>query len=649
MVNIIYMVKSKKKKLIWLGIGIVIILLIIFSLFFKPKAKPTYTTVDLQRGTLVQTVTEVGTVKASKELELNFAATGRVNLVPAKVGDMVKAGQVLMELDLSPLLLKEKEASSSLEVSRANLSKLLAGATPQEIAIAESQLSQAKTAYQSATEDLQKAREAAAENISQATKKLADLESSDNNNVTPAEQAVASAQVNLDNIKSSTQQAIENSRYNLVVTAEARIATGNNALDYVNRLLGDSDLHSTFSNKNAIYETKTKEAYDAAQLVRIKANTALAVAKVESNEANLKTLTAATLDYLDSVFKAVNNCASALENTTPSSILSQTTLDTYKTNTNVNLTAVNTGISAVQAADYSFRNAILSAGNSLASANDALTSAQVALADAIKSARNLLNSAKINGDTQITQAQAKAVSAQESWGLAQKQLNKIKAAARQEDIDLAQAQVSQASANLDLIKKQEADSQITAPINGQVSKINYEIGEQVGTKAALAMLTDNNFEVEVDISETDISKVHLHDPVDLTFDAFGEGRHFPGQVYFIEPASTVIQDVIYYKIKIQLSDTSDKLTDIKPGMTANVTITTNKKDNAWLVPTRAIVDKNGEGKFIRLLSDAQTVQEVPVVVGLAGDDGLSEVSGEGLAVGQKVITLIKEASTTTAK
>jgi HlyD family secretion protein len=643
------MVKRKRTRLIWIGIGAVIILLIVGSLLFKPKPQPTYTTVDLKQGTLIQTVTEVGTVKANKELELNFAASGRVNRVLAKVGDTVKAGQVLMELDLSPLLLKEKEASSSLEVARANLNKLLAGATAQEIAIAEGQLSQAKTAYQAATEDLQKARESAAENISQATKKLADLESSDNSNITPAEQAVLSAQVNLDNAKSSTQQTIENSRYNLLVTSEARISTGNSALDYVIRLLNDDDLDNTFSIKNTIYKAKTKEAYDAAQVVRTKAVAALSAAKADSSEANLKTLTAATLEYLDSVFKAVNNSASALENTTTSSSLSQTTLDAYKTNTSANLTAVNTGISAVQAADYSFRNSILSANNSLASANDALATAQVALADAVKSARNALNSAKISGDGQIKQAQAKAVNAQESWGLAQKQLNKVRAAARSEDMDLAQAQVNQASANLDLIKKQEADSQITAPIDGQVSKINYEIGEQVATKAALAMLTDNNFEVEVDISETDISKVHLHDPVSLTFDAFGEARRFSGQVYFIEPASTVIQDVIYYKIKIQMSETPDKLADIKPGMTANVTITTNKKENVWLVPTRAIVDKNGEGKFIRLLSASQSVQEIPIQVGLSGDEGLSEISGQGLAAGQKVITFIKEAATAAAQ
>jgi len=272
------MVKRKRTRLIWIGIGAVIILLIVGSLLFKPKPQPTYTTVDLKQGTLIQTVTEVGTVKANKELELNFAASGRVNRVLAKVGDTVKAGQVLMELDLSPLLLKEKEASSSLEVARANLNKLLAGATAQEIAIAEGQLSQAKTAYQAATEDLQKARESAAENISQATKKLADLESSDNSNITPAEQAVLSAQVNLDNAKSSTQQTIENSRYNLLVTSEARISTGNSALDYVIRLLNDDDLDNTFSIKNTIYKAKTKEAYDAAQVVRTKAVAALSAA-----------------------------------------------------------------------------------------------------------------------------------------------------------------------------------------------------------------------------------------------------------------------------------------------------------------------------------------------------------------------------------
>jgi len=634
---------SKRTKK-WLIIIAIIFAIIALSLIFKKKPQDEYTTVDLTQGTLVQTVTEVGTVKASKELELNFALSGQVNKITAKVGDKVNKGTVLMELDLNSLSLKEKEAASSLDVAQAGLNKLLKGATAQEIAISAAQESQAKSAYISAENDLAKTRELSAENLSQAAKKLADLESSASGDVTPQEQAVATAQTNLANAKINAQQTIDNSRDSLLNTADAKMSIVNSALDYIDRLLNDEDLRTTFSVQDSGVLLDTKNDYAMALKAKAPAAVTLTTAKAFPTEANLKNLVGLTLDYFEKTNQTANDCFKSLENTVVSSDLPQATLDTYKTNVSANLTAVSTGVSALQSADYTFRNALTSYNTSVATATDALDSAQVNLNDAIKTARNSYNSAKLNGESQIAAAQAKTSAAKQAWDVAQKQLTSVKTPARSEDIDLATAQLAQAQANLDLIKKQESDSQIIAPIDGQISKINYEIGEQVSSKAALAMLTENNFEIEVDISEVDISKIKLNDAVITDFDAFGETRKFNGLVYFIEPAATIIQDITYYKIKISLTDGSADLQDIKAGMTANVTITTDKKDHVFLAPARAVIDKNGSGKIVRILENNNKIKEIPVTTGISGNDGLMEISGEGLSAGQKIVTFIKTAN-----
>jgi RND family efflux transporter MFP subunit len=211
-----------------------------------------------------------------------------------------------------------------------------------------------------------------------------------------------------------------------------------------------------------------------------------------------------------------------------------------------------------------------------------------------------------------------------------------------EDVALAQAQVSQAEANLNLVKKQMADNIIMAPMDGQITNINYEIGEQVNsTKAMITMLTENNFEVEADISESDIFKIKVDNSVTITFDAFGENRKFQGLVYFIEPASTVIQDVIYYKVKIKLTDDAVTLTDIKSGMTSNVVITTDSKDGVLAVPSRAVLEKTGDGKYVRVLRSGNQVEEIPVSIGLSGNEGMVEVISDQLKEGDAVITFVK--------
>lgn len=632
---------KKTKK--WLIIAAVLLAVIALFFIFRKKPQNEYTTVDLKKGTLIQTVTEVGTVKANKELELSFALSGQVNKITAKIGDLVKKDTILMELDLNSLLLKEKEAASSLDVAQANLNKLLKGATAQDIAVSAAQEAQAKSAYLSAETDLAKTVELNAESLSQAAKKLADLESSGSGDITPQEQAIATAKTNLTNTETSARQLIDNSRDNLLNTADAKISTANSALDYINRLLDDDDLKTTFSVKDSTTLINTKNNYTLAANAKTLAAVTLATAKTFPTEANLKNLVSLAVDYLEKTNQTANDCFKSLENTVTSSALPQTTLDTYKTNVSAHLTAVSAGISSIQTADYTFRNALLSYDTSVAAATDALNSAQVNYEDALKTARNAYNSTKLSGESQTAAAQSKLNAAKRAWEVAQRQLASIKTPARTEDIDLAEAQLAQAQANLDLIKKQESESQIIAPMDGQISKINYEIGEQVSSKAALAMITENNFEIEVDISEADISKITIGNPVIIDFDAFGESRKFNGSVYFIEPAATVIQDITYYKVKINLTDGPEALKDIKAGMTANITVTTNRRDNVFLAPSRAVIDKNGSGKIVRILENNKNIKEIPVTLGISGNDGLVEISGEGLATGQKIVTLIKVA------
>ena len=176
---------------------------------------------------------------------------------------------------------------------------------------------------------------------------------------------------------------------------------------------------------------------------------------------------------------------------------------------------------------------------------------------------------------------------------------------------------------------------LLAPIDGIVTKVNKKRGEFVSSADVAIEMLSPHYEIKVDIPETDVSKLKLNDLATITLDAFDEDIKFTGKIISIDPASTDVQDVVYYQIRVGLDDT-DK--PIKPGMTANVTVTTASVDDALFMPTRAI-RTNTIGKYVRVLVDEREVEK-PVQVGIKGDDGKTQILS-GLSVGEEIIVNIK--------
>jgi len=177
---------------------------------------------------------------------------------------------------------------------------------------------------------------------------------------------------------------------------------------------------------------------------------------------------------------------------------------------------------------------------------------------------------------------------------------------------------------------------LRAPIDGVIAKVNKKRGEFVSSADVVVEMLSPHYEIKVDIPETDVSKLKVNDAVSITLDAFGDDVKFSGKIVSIDPASTEVQDVVYYKVQISLDDT-DK--PIKHGMTANVVIATASVSNALLIPSRAIrANETGE-KYVRVLMNGQEIQK-PVRVGLKGDGGQVEIIS-GLNVDDEIIVSVK--------
>jgi HlyD family secretion protein len=232
----------------------------------------------------------------------------------------------------------------------------------------------------------------------------------------------------------------------------------------------------------------------------------------------------------------------------------------------------------------------------------------------------------------VTSAQNTVNSAQSALQQAQANLNQAMAAARPADVDAAQGQVLAAQATYN-------NTLIIAPADGTITQVDIKVGElATAQKEVLILQNVSNLHAEANVSEANIASLQPGQSVDYTFDALGPDRHFNGAVLTVNPASTVISGVVDYLVKAGLPN----IPEIKPGMTANMTILVAQKDNVLSVPQQAIVSQNGS-QYVRVIDDQKklTYHQVQVQTGLSADGGLVEITS-GLNEGQQVVTFIKQ-------
>jgi HlyD family secretion protein len=214
-----------------------------------------------------------------------------------------------------------------------------------------------------------------------------------------------------------------------------------------------------------------------------------------------------------------------------------------------------------------------------------------------------------------------------------------KAQARPADIDAARAQVLSAKAQLLAANAQLENTIVRAPSGGTVTKVDIKVGEQATALKTVVTIQDvSNLYVEANISEANIAQVVNGQAVSYTFDALGSDRTFTGTVTTVDPASTVVSGVVNYKVTASV----DQVSEVKPGMTANMSVLVGKQSASLAIPQRAIVERDGK-KFVRIITDAkkQTYTEAEVTTGLEADGGLVEIKS-GLTQGQVIVTFVEE-------
>lgn len=201
--------------------------------------------------------------------------------------------------------------------------------------------------------------------------------------------------------------------------------------------------------------------------------------------------------------------------------------------------------------------------------------------------------------------------------------------------DAQRALIKKAQDAVDVILTQISETTLYSPMSGIVTKKNVELGENIVANSAVVTVSSlGEPYIQLDVPESDIIDVKIGQHAKITFDALPSDEKLDGEVFEIEPASTVIQDVVYYKAKIKLAKIDERL---KIGMSADADIATFEKNNVVMIPYRA-VKNDGDQEYVEILKAENVVEKINVKAGVKGDEGMVEIIS-GLRGEEKVVVL----------
>lgn len=170
---------------------------------------------------------------------------------------------------------------------------------------------------------------------------------------------------------------------------------------------------------------------------------------------------------------------------------------------------------------------------------------------------------------------------------------------------------------------------IHSPSSGYVIEKEVVAGSHVAPGKRLYHLADlDRVWVLADIYEYELPMVEIGQKAVVTL-SYLPGQEFEGRVTYVYPYVETTERTV--KVRVELFNQGHRL---KPGMYANVTLSSHRKD-VLVVPTSAVID-SGTRQVVFLDRGEGRFEPRPITLGALFDEGYEIL--EGLEVGDRVVT-----------
>ena len=216
-------------------------------------------------------------------------------------------------------------------------------------------------------------------------------------------------------------------------------------------------------------------------------------------------------------------------------------------------------------------------------------------------------------------AQAQVEAVQQALDLSQ-------TGSRQEEIDQAKAEVTQANGSLIIIQTQIEDTVIRAPFSGVVTARYADPGDFVAptttasdtssSSSSSILALASNYQVVANVAETDIARIQAGQSVSIRADAYPD-QMFAGEVVQVAEQATVTSNVTSFEVRVNLSEAAQA--QLRPGMNVDVEFQAGELTHVLVVPTVAIM-RQDQGEGVLVMTEAGVPQFRPIETGLTVDN-----------------------------
>ena len=608
--------------------------------YFSPQ-KNTYETYTVKTENLEQKIEVSGDLKPKLTVDLSFQKSGQVQKINGEVGTRVKKGDILAVLENKDETAGLAQAKASLSEANAALNVQLAAATNQDIQISKAGISEAQAGVEKAQVEVENAKkelENAKKTVDQDIK-VAQLQ------VNAQENAVKKAAISSGTTTNQNTADINNAISSLKNAIGQVISASDNTIIVVDKLYG---LYNTtkYVTSSDFYGTSAP-IYDTVFKLLVQINDANKSLENSYNQLPANPTADEVTKLADTSSSFIQKNRDILIQTSnlvnyirPDGDFTAAQFSSFQSELTTTTSAFDTAARSFETAKKNLDAALIANQGDSGSLPLDLESAEINL----ESAKSNLEKIKIDGEVKISNAESKIKSLVAQYQTADASLQKAQASyqktiapTREVDVQPYRARISQQAAQLQKAQAAFDKTVLVAPSDGVITIKNIEVGEQVTSggvseKAALTVMDDKDFHIDIDVPETQITALSEKNKVEITFDALGKDRLFEGVILFIEPNATLTDNIVYYKVRIGMDATDPQL---KPGMTANITIHVKQDKKSLVIPEKALIAIDGRKGVMVPDVDGKPVQKI-VKTGIRGENGLIEIT-EGLNEGDKVL------------
>ena len=586
-------------------IGIIIVVVVIAGLAVwhlrgKRKAaeeqQPEIATAKVERGDLLVTVSAAGTLEPLTTVEVKPQSGGEITRIYVEPGDYVRAGDLIAQLDATQLQTQVDQARAAVDSARAQTQQAALQAESQ-VVTSDTGIEQAKAGVQTARARLRQAEaqykltsESSAADVRQAQAsldaaraRLAQAQAQEGAQPALSESAVEQAQAGVTSAQEDLNRLLAGSRPQEIVQAEAAVTSAKARLGNARLVLDRQQglLAKGFVSQQVVDDAQRD--YDTAQATLDQAAAALDLAKEGPREEDIAQARAR-------LAQAQAGLRSAQAQTVNVSLRTQDTA---------------AAAASVQQSEASLR---------VAQANQRQIELRARDLDAARAA-----------------VQEAAASLQRA------ESGTLQVDAQNKQIEVAQASLRQATARLDDVLYNTENTTIVAPRDGVVMSKPVEEGTVIpgGTSGyaqatPIVTLADiSQMFVTAKVDESDIGQVREAMKASVEVDVL-PNRKLKGRVEKVYPEAKIEAEVVYYEVRVQLLEIPPEL---RPGMTADVTIEIASLQDVLLVPDTAVSYTPGKAT-VQAMEQGEAVER-EIKVGLT-DFTDTEVK-EGLNEGDEVV------------